>query len=51
MKRTKSAPAPLPIPDDLTPAQLAMIEGATSVTARNVLLSLFEKARAQAANR
>lgn len=44
-KRTKSAPAPLPIPGDLTPAQRAMIEGATSNAARAILLSLFAKAR------
>lgn len=45
MAKRKSAPAPLDIPATLTPAQLAMIDGATNDAARAILLSLFAKAR------
>lgn len=43
----KRAPEPLVIPDTLTDAQRAMIEGASSDAARAILLSLFAKAQAR----
>lgn len=42
---SKRKAPPIVIPDDLTPHQRGMIEGASSDAARVVLLSLFAKAR------
>lgn len=43
MSKRKSAPAPIVIPAGLTPAQRAMVDGASSDAARVVLLRLYSR--------